>query len=260
MDLKLKDKVVIITGASGGLGRKIAFGFAAEGAKVVVNYLKNEEKGLDFGADAAAVVEEIKQTYGTDAVALAADMAFEEQIVKLFDDTEATLGPVDVLVNNAAYLPKGPLVNYSEAEWNYTFQVNVTGAFTASKELIKRLRARGVTGKIVNLASQAAFLGSTSGHLPYDSSKGALISMTRAIAREVAREGINVNAVAPGMVMTEMVAKIWEERKEQYLSRIPLYRIAQPEEIANVIVFLASDASSYMTGTTTDLTGGLMMR
>ena len=260
MDLKLKDKVVIITGASGGLGRKIAFGFAAEGAKVVVNYLKNEEKGLDFGADAAAVVEEIKQTYGTDAVALAADMAFEEQIVKLFDDTEAALGPVDVLVNNAAYLPKGPLVNYSEAEWNYTFQVNVTGAFTASKELIKRLRARGVTGKIVNLASQAAFLGSTSGHLPYDSSKGALISMTRAIAREVAREGINVNAVAPGMVMTEMVAKIWEERKEQYLSRIPLYRIAQPEEIANVIVFLASDASSYMTGTTTDLTGGLMMR
>jgi len=260
MDLKLKDKVVIITGASGGLGRKIAFGFAAEGAKVVVNYLKNTEKGLDFGADAAAVVEEIKQTYGTDAVALAADMAFEEQIVKLFDDTEATLGPVDVLVNNAAYLPKGPLVNYSEAEWNYTFQVNVTGAFTASKELIKRLRARGATGKIVNLASQAAFLGSTSGHLPYDSSKGALISMTRAIAREVAREGINVNAVAPGMVMTEMVAKIWEERKEQYLSRIPLYRIAQPEEIANVIVFLASDASSYMTGTTTDLTGGLMMR
>ena len=260
MDLKLKDKVVIITGASGGLGRKIAFGFAAEGAKVVVNYLKNEEKGLDFGEDAAAVEEEIKRTYGTDSVALAADMAFEEQIVKLFDDTEATLGPVDVLVNNAAYLPKGPLVNYSEAEWNYTFQVNVTGAFTASKELIKRLRARGATGKIVNLASQAAFLGSTSGHLPYDSSKGALISMTRAIAREVAREGINVNAVAPGMVMTEMVAKIWEERKEQYLSRIPLYRIAQPEEIANVIVFLASDASSYMTGTTTDLTGGLMMR
>ena len=260
MDLKLKDKVVIITGASGGLGRKIAFGFAAEGAKVVVNYLKNAEKGLDFGADAAAVVDEIKQTYGTDAVALAADMAFEEQIVKLFDETEAALGPVDVLVNNAAYLPKGPLVNYSEAEWNYTFQVNVTGAFTASKELIRRLRARGAVGKIVNLASQAAFLGSTSGHLPYDSSKGALISMTRAIAREVAREGINVNAVAPGMVMTEMVAKIWEERKEQYLSRIPLYRIAQPEEIANVIVFLASDASSYMTGTTTDLTGGLMMR
>ncbi|MCL1920555.1 MAG: SDR family oxidoreductase [Kiritimatiellaeota bacterium] len=260
MDLKLKDKVVVVTGASSGVGKKIAAGFAAEGAKTVINYLRNAEKGLDFGADAAAVAEEIKRTYGTDSVPVAADMAFEGQIVGLFDEAEAALGPVDVLVNNAAYLPKGPLENYSEAEWNYTFQVNVTGAFTASKELIKRLRARGAKGKIVNLASQAAFLGSTSGHLPYDSSKGALVSMTRAIAREVAKEGINVNAVAPGMVMTDMVAKLWEERKEQYLSRIPLYRIAQPEEIANVIVFLASDAASYMTGTTLDLTGGLMMR
>lgn len=260
MDLKLKDKVVIITGASSGVGKSIAFGFAAEGARVAVNYLRNAEKGLDFGADAAAVADEIKRRFGTEAAPVAADMASEGQIVRLFDEAEAALGPVDVLVNNAAYLPKGPLENYSEAEWNYTFQVNVTGAFTASKELVRRLRARGAKGKIVNLASQAAFLGSTSGHLPYDASKGALISMTRAIAREVAKEGINVNAVAPGMVMTEMVARIWEERKEQYLSRIPLYRIAQPEEIANAIVFLASDAASYMTGTTLDLTGGLMMR
>jgi len=258
MDLKLKDKVVIITGASSGVGKKMAFGFAAEGAKVVVNYLKNEK--LDFGADASAVVDEIKRTYGTDAAAVAADMSVESQIVAMFDAAEASLGPVDVLVNNAAYLPKGPIQGYSEAEWNYTFQVNVTGAFTACKELIGRLRARGAKGKIVNIASQAAFLGSTSGHLPYDASKGALVSMTRAIAREVAKEGINVNAVAPGMVMTEMVAKLWEERKEQYLSRIPLYRIAQPEEIANVVVFLASDGASYMTGATVDLTGGQLMR
>ena len=258
MDLKLKGKVVIITGASSGVGKKMAFGFAAEGAKVVVNYLKNDT--LDFAADASSVVDEIKCTYGTDAAAVAADMSVEAQIIAMFDAAEASLGPVDVLVNNAAYLPKGPIQNYSEAEWNYTFQVNVTGAFTASKELIRRLRARGAKGKIVNIASQAAFLGSTSGHLPYDASKGALVSMTRAIAREVAREGINVNAVAPGMVMTEMVAKLWEERKEQYLSRIPLYRIAQPEEIANVVVFLASDAASYMTGATLDLTGGQMMR
>jgi len=258
MDLNLKDKVVVVTGASSGVGKKIAAGFAAEGARTVVNYLKNEK--LDFGADAAAVAEDIRRTYGTDSVAVAADMSVESQIVAMFDEAESALGPVDVLVNNAAYLPKGPIQNYSEAEWNYTFQVNVTGAFTACKELIRRLRLRGAKGKIVNLASQAAFLGSTSGHLPYDASKGALVSMTRAIAREVAKEGINVNAVAPGMVMTEMVAKLWEERKEQYLSRIPLYRIAQPEEIADVIVFLASDRASYMTGTTLDLTGGLMMR
>ena len=258
MDLRLKDKVVIVTGASSGVGKKIAAGFAAEGARTVINYLKNER--FDFAADAAAVAEEITRTYGTASVPVAADMAVEGDIVRLFDEAEAALGPVDVLVNNAAYLPKGPIQGYSEAEWNHTFQVNVTGAFTACKELITRLRARGAKGKIVNVASQAAFFGSTSGHLPYDASKGALVSMTRAIAREVAKEGINVNAVAPGMVMTEMVAKLWEERKDMYLSRIPLYRIAQPEEIANVIVFLASDASAYMTGTTVDLTGGMMMR
>jgi 3-oxoacyl-[acyl-carrier protein] reductase len=258
MNLNVKDKVVLITGSSGGIGREIALAFAAEGAKVVINYRKKE--GFDRAKDAETVVEEIRQTYGTEAVAIAADMAVEAQIIEMFAQAAATIGEVDILVNNAAYLPKGPLENYTEAEWNHTFQVNVTAAFIASKELIKRLRARGVKGKIINVASQAAFFGSTSGHLPYDASKGALVSMTRAMAREVAREGINVNAIAPGMVMTKMVAKIWEERKEQYLSRIPLYRIAQPEEIASVILFLASDMSSYMTGTTLDVTGGMMMR
>jgi 3-oxoacyl-[acyl-carrier protein] reductase len=260
MDMKIKGKVAIVTGSSSGVGKAIAFGLAAEGAKVVINYLKNDAKGLDFVSDAMAVVKEIQQRYGTDAIAVAADLACEQQIIEMFDTAEAKLGPVDILVNNAAYLPKGPLTGYTVEEWNYTFQVNVTGCFVTCRELVKRLRARQAKGKIVNIASQAAFLGSTSGHLPYDSSKGAVVSMTRAIARETAKEGINVNAVAPGMVMTEMIAKIWEERKEQYLSRIPMYRIAQPEEIASVVTFLASDAASYMTGTTLDLTGGLMMR
>ncbi len=260
MDLKLKDKVVVVTGSSSGVGKAIAFAFAAEGACVVINYLKNEAKGLDFVNDANAVVREIEKRYGARAIAVPADLAHEAQIVAMFDAVESQLGRVDILVNNAAYCPKGPLDAYTVEEWNYTFQVNVTGCFVACRELVKRLRARQATGKIVNIASQAAFLGSTSGHLPYDSSKGAVVSMTRAIARETAKEGINVNAVAPGMVMTEMIAKIWEERKEQYLARIPLCRIAQPEEIANVVVFLASDVASYMTGTTLDLTGGLMMR
>ena len=260
MDLKIKDKVAIVTGSSCGVGKAIAFALAAEGAKVVINYLRNEAKGLDFVKDAAAVVAEIKRRYGTDAVAVAADLSCEQQVIAMFDAAEAGLGPVDILVNNAAYLPRGPLTGYSVEEWNYTFQVNVTGAFVACRELVKRLRARQAGGKIVNLASQAAFLGSTSGHLPYDASKGAVVSMTRAIARETAQEGINVNAVAPGMVMTEMIAKVWEERKEEYLSRIPLRRIAQPGEIANAVTFLASDAASYMTGTTLDLTGGMLMR
>ena len=260
MNLNLGGKVAIVTGSSSGVGKAIAFGLAAEGVAVAINYLKNEAKGLDFVNDAMAVVGEIKQRFGTPAVAVAADLASEQQVIGMFDAAEAKLGPVDILVNNAAYLPKGPLTGYSVDEWNYTFQVNVTGCFVGCRELVKRLRARQAKGKIVNIASQAAFLGSTSGHLPYDASKGAVVSMTRAIARETAKEGINVNAVAPGMVMTEMIAKIWEERKDQYLARIPINRIAQPEEIANAVVFLASDAASYMTGTTLDLTGGMLMR
>ncbi|MHC5053668.1 MAG: SDR family NAD(P)-dependent oxidoreductase [Planctomycetota bacterium] len=253
MELNIKDKVALVTGGSRGIGATICRALAAEGVKVAVGY--NRKADL-----AEKVTKGIKDAFGVNAVAFQGDLADESAVVATFDVVEKALGPVDTLVNNAAYCPKGPIDSYTVEDWEYTFRVNVTGAFVASREFIKRLRARKAKGKIVNIASQAAFLGSTSGHLPYDSSKGALVSMTRAIAREVAKEGTNVNAVAPGMVMTEMVAKIWEERKEQYLSRIPMYRIAQPEEIANIVVFLASDAASYMTGTTLDATGGQLMR
>lgn len=250
MDLGLKNKVVLVTGGSRGIGSAICAAFADEGAKVGVNYRKSR-------AEAEAVV---KALGAKQAAAIPGDLAEAKDIAPMFDALEKAFGPVDVLVNNAAYCPSGPIESYTREEWEHTFAVNVTGAFLASQELIKRLRARKAKGRIVNIASQAAFLGSTSGHLPYDASKGALVSMTRAIAREVAREGIHVNAVAPGMVLTEMVAKIWEERKERYLARIPLHRIGQPEEIANVVVFLASDAAGYMTGTTVDVSGGLLMR
>ena len=253
MELNLAGKVALVTGGSRGIGTAICRGLAAEGVKVGVGYNTNADL-------AEKVVQGIKETHGVDAVAFQGDLADEAAVVRTFDVVEEALGPVDILVNNAAYCPRGPIESYTVEEWEHTFRVNVTGAFIASKELVRRLRARGAGGKIVNLASQAAFLGSTSGHLPYDSSKGALVSMTRAIAREVAPEGINVNAVAPGMVRTEMVAEVLKKNEAKYLSRIPLNRIADPEDIANVVTFLASDAAGFMTGTTLDVTGGLLMR
>ncbi|MCF7849451.1 MAG: glucose 1-dehydrogenase [Kiritimatiellales bacterium] len=259
MDLNLKDKVAIVTGASSGLGKAIAIAMAKEGAKVAVNYLKNDEKGLDFSDDANAVVAELKKTYGTEAIAVACDMAFEDQILAMFDAVEAGLGKVDVLINNAAYLPKGPITGYTKEEWDYTFQVNVTGCFVACRELVKRLLADERQGRIVNVVSQAAFRGSTTGHLPYDSSKGAMVSFTRALARELGPKGIAVNAVAPGLIRTEMVAKTWEQNKERYLKSMPICRISEPYEIANVVTFAASDGASYMTGATFDVTGGMMM-
>jgi 3-oxoacyl-[acyl-carrier protein] reductase len=249
MDLQLNDRVVLVTGGSRGIGAAVCRAFAAEGAKVGINYRQSR-------AEAEALAGELGRSH---AAAVPGDVGKEKDIVPMFDQLEQAFGPVDVLVNNAARCPSGPLEGYTREEWEHTFAVNVTGAFQASQELIKRLRARRVPGRIVNIVSTAAFLGSTSGHLPYDASKGALVSMTHALAREVAGESIHVNAVAPGMVMTEMVAKIWEERKDRYLARIPLHRIAQPEEIARVVLFLASEAASYMTGTTVDVSGGMWM-
>ena len=251
MDMHLKDKVALVTGGSRGLGKAICHSLAAEGMNVAVNYCHT---------DAEAIAKEIADRYGTRAIAVRADLAVEADILAMMDTVERELGPMDVLVNNAAALGSGPIDSYSEAEWNAIFQVNVTGAFTACKEFIRRLLAAGRTGRIVNIASQAAFLGSTSGHLPYDCSKGALVSMTRAIAREVAPKGINVNAVAPGMIRTEMVARRLVADENKYTSRIPLRRIATVEEIADIVTFLASDRAGYMTGTTVDATGGMMMR
>jgi 3-oxoacyl-[acyl-carrier protein] reductase len=253
MKMNLNNKVVLVTGGSRGIGKAICFAFAEEGAKVAVNYVSNKEK-------AEAVAEEIISKYNTEAFVIKADMANESEVIEMISAVNEKLGDIDVLVNNAAYCPSGPISSYSVEEWEKTFGINVTGMFVASRELVKQWQKNEVKGTIVNIASQAAFRGSTTGHLPYDSSKGAMVSFTIGLAREVAKQGIRVNGVAPGLVRTEMVAETWEKRKEGYLSRIPLYRIAEPEEIANVAVFLASDAASYMTGATLDVSGGMIMR
>lgn len=148
----------------------------------------------------------------------------------------------------------------SEQMWSETIQVNLTGTFLASREMVKRLLDSGRKGRIINIVSQAAFRGSTTGHAPYDASKGGIVSFTIALAREVAEQGIAVNAVAPGMILTKMVTKVLKANKEKYLARIPLHRIAEPEEIANVVTFLASEKASYMTGATVDVSGGMLMR
>jgi len=251
MRLNLSGKVALVTGGSRGIGAAICRALAEEGVRVGVGYTERADK-------ADAVVRAIEDA-GGEACAVRGDLERQEDIVALFDALEGRFGTVDILVNNAAHCPGGPLASYSVAEWEKTFRVNVTGAFVACQEHVRRLLAAGRKGKIVNISSQAAFLGSTSGHLPYDASKGALISLTRALAREVAASGINVNAVAPGMVRTEMVADKLAANLNRYLSRIPINRIAEPEDIASAVVFLASDAAGYMTGATLDLTGGLLM-
>ncbi len=253
MDLHLKDKVAVVTGGSHGLGKAICLALAAEGAKVAVNYWRNPEK-------ATAVVDQIGDCFGVETLAVRGDVADENDVEEMFRLAEERLGPVDVLVNNAAVCPTCNVKDMTEEEWSHTVRVNLTGTFLTSREMVRRLLAAGRTGRIVNVSSQAAFRGSTTGHAPYDASKGAIVSFTVSLAREVAGQGIAVNAVAPGMMFTEMTAKTLEANEEKYLTRIPLHRIGKTEEIANVTVFLASDRASYMTGATVDVSGGLLMR
>lgn len=253
MKLNLKGKTALVTGGARGIGSAICRDLAEEGVNVGINYHTS-------AGEAERLAAALRDEFGVKAAALMGNLDSEPEIIGLIEALEAEVGEIDILVNNAAYCPSGPLESYTKEEWEFTFSVNVTGCFIACREAVKRWRERGVRGKIVNVVSQAAFLGSTSGHLPYDSSKGAVVSLTRAVAREVAPYGINVNAVAPGMVSTEMVQKKLEANLDFYLSRIPLKRIAEPAEIASIVTFLASDAASFMTGTTLDATGGLMMR
>ena len=252
MDLKLKDKVALVTGASHGLGKTMCMMLAAEGAKVAVNYRRNPEK-------AEAVVTEIKQTHGTDAIRALGDVVDEGDVAKIYDRIEQELGPVDILINNAAVCPTGKVKDMSLETWTRTINVNLNGTFLASREFVRRAVDEGRTGRIVNISSQAAFRGSTSGHAPYDSSKGGMVSFTISLARELAPHGICVNAVAPGLMYTDMTKDKIDANREKYNQRIPLQRIGRPEEIAAVVLFLASDQASYMTGATVDVSGGLAM-
>lgn len=253
MELNLKDKVALVTGGSGGLGKAICLSLAAEGAKVAVNYRRSADK-------AQAVVEEIRNEYGVEAVTFAGDVSKEADVESIFNQVAEKFSQIDILVNNAAVCPTCQVKDMSERMWTETIEVNLTGTFLTSRRFVKGLLEAYRTGRIVNIVSQAAFRGSTTGHAPYDASKGGIVSFTIALAREVARQGICVNAVAPGMIKTEMVAGVLARNEEKYLNRIPLHRIAEPGEVADVVTFLASEKAGYMTGATVDVSGGMLMR
>jgi 3-oxoacyl-[acyl-carrier protein] reductase len=253
MDLELNNKVAIVTGGSRGLGRAISLGLAAEGARVVVNYRQDAQMAQDL-------VEQIASAHGAQAAAVQADVADEADVARLFQCAEESFSQVDLLVNNAGVWPTAYVKDMTRQHWDHTLAVNLTGPFLTSREAVRRWTASGRKGRIVNVSSQAAFRGSTTGHADYASSKAGLVTFTISLAREVAPLGIHVNAVAAGMMHTDMARDALEQNEQAYIRRIPLGRIADPGEIARVVVFLASDRASYMTGATVNVTGGMLMR
>lgn len=245
--------VVVVTGGSRGIGAAVCRLAAARGFDVAVNYRTEAEA-------ARHVVESCRQA-GARACAIAGDMAVEKDIVALFDEAQAQLGPVSHVVNNAGITGRSSLLADASAEViRATIDVNVTGAILVAREAARRISTRrgGPGGSIVNISSVAAEVGSPNEYVWYAASKGAVDSLSVGLSKELAPDGIRVNAVAPGMTMTDIHERSTGDvaRIERIRPHIPMQRIGEPEEVAEAVVFLMSDAASYMTGARLKVSGG----
>lgn len=245
-------KVMVVTGGSRGIGAATARLGAASGYAVCVNYRRNETAAL-------AVVDEIIHA-GGEAIALAADVGNEADVVHLFEQVDQQLGPVTALVNNAGILETQMRVEKMDAaRLGRVLTVNVIGSFLCAREAIRRMSTRqgGRGGAIVNVSSIAARLGAPNEYVDYAAAKGAIDSFTIGLASEVAAEGVRVNAVRPGVIATEIHASGGEPgRVERVRSAVPMQRGGEAEEVARAIVWLLSDEASYSTGALLDVTGG----
>ena len=247
--MKLENKVAIVTGASRGIGAAIAVKLAREGAKVVVNYHKNSEK-------AEEVVKKIKSS-GSEAIAIKADVSDFSQVEKMVKQVVDTYGKIDILVNNAGTLRDRTLKNMTKEEWQEVIDVNLTGVFNCTKLALPYIM-KSNAGRIIHISSIVGQIGNF-GQSNYAASKAGIIGFTRAVARETAKYNVTVNAVSPGFIKTSIVETIPKEIRENILRMVPLGRAGEPEEVANTVIFLASDDSSYITGQVINVNGGLYM-
>ncbi|KON79901.1 3-oxoacyl-ACP reductase FabG [Azoarcus sp. PA01] len=248
--MQLKDRVAIVTGAGQGIGATVARAYAREGAKVAV---------IDLNIDAAnAVAAEIVKN-GGEALGVACDVSNRDQVLAMAEQVTAKWGRVDILVNNAGITRTAMLNKMTPEQWQQVLGVHLTGAFNCLQAVVGGMIERQY-GRIIYVTSTAGLLG-TIGQINYSAAKAGILGMTKSTAKELARYNITSNAIAPGAAtpMTETI-RTDERFKEKYLDRIPLGRWAEPEEIAPVFLFFASDASSYVTGQILAADGGMTIR
>ncbi|MCF6094362.1 3-oxoacyl-[acyl-carrier-protein] reductase [Microaerobacter geothermalis] len=245
----LQGKVALVTGGSRGIGRAIALALAQEGANVLVNYAGNQQA-------AEEVVKEI-ESLGRKSISIQANISDSDQVQKMVDQAVQTFGRLDILVNNAGITRDNLLIRMKEEEWDQVLDTNLKGVFLTSKAAAKPMMKQRY-GKIINISSVVGVLGNP-GQANYVAAKAGVIGLTKTLARELASRNITVNAVAPGFIETDMTAKLGEEVRKNLLSQIPLNRLGQPDDIAQVVLFLCSDKSNYITGQTLHVDGGMVM-
>jgi NAD(P)-dependent dehydrogenase (short-subunit alcohol dehydrogenase family) len=245
-------KIILVTGGSRGIGAAVARLAAAEGYAVCISYLSNQ-------AAAEAVVAAINGKGGL-ALAVQTDVALESDVVRLFECVDRALGPVTALVNNAGILePQARVEEMDAARITRVFATNVVGSFVCAREAVRRMSTRhgGAGGAIVNLSSRASRLGAPGEYVDYAASKAAIDTLTIGLAKEVAAEGIRVNAVAPGVIYTDIHASGGEPgRVERLKDAIPMKRGGYPEEVAKAVLWLLSEDASFTTGASIDVAGG----
>ena len=247
MDKPLTDKSALVTGAARGIGRALALALAREGARVGVNYSQDQ-------AGAEGVAAEIRAG-GGEALVLGADVTDPAAVEAMFGEIAAAWGGPAILVNNAGVVDDQYLSFMKEEQWRRVLEVSLDGAWRCSK-LAARAMVRARWGRIVNISSVAALTGDMM-RTNYAAAKAGLLGLTKSTARELARYGITVNAVAPGMIETAITAGMTTPRREALTERIPLGRFGTPEEVAAVVAWLCSDAAAYLTGQTLCVDGGL---
>jgi 3-oxoacyl-[acyl-carrier protein] reductase len=247
--MKFEGKVALVTGAARGIGEAIALKLAREGADVVVTDVDLE--GIQ------RVAQEIGGL-GHKAKAIQADVSQREAVQRLVSEAVSVFGQIDILVNNAGIIRRGTFLEHDPQDWEKVLSVNLGGTFNCAKEVVPLMIKQG-GGKIINISSVVGKMGDIASAPSYGTSKGAINTFTKSLARELAPYGINVNAVAPHAIETDMSREWSEEKHRQIVEAIPLKRLGKPEEVAEVVAFLASDGAGFITGQILDVNGGYLM-
>jgi len=249
--MELEGKVALVTGASRGMGKAIALKLASLGSRVVVNYVAIEASNK---VDADNLVKSIIRP-GGEAISIEADVRDSEAVKAMVEQVIDKWSKIDILVNNAGINRDTLLLRMSDDAWDDVIDTNLRGAYLCTKFVLRSMM-RQEWGRIINISSVTGLVGNT-GQSNYAASKGGLIAFTKSVAREMGSRNITVNAVAPGYIITGMTDKLPSERKEAVLAMIPLQRFGQPEDVAELVAFLASDRAGYITGQAITIDGGL---